>query len=544
MPLTSSPSASSAAFPACHVVSRATSSPWRVVVLAQALLTFGCAETMVQAPTDAAADAPTADAPASDAPPADVPMGVDVPRLDVPAGDVPPPPDVPVGDDVPRDVPVDTTLCAQRTEAPALALAADCSAQVQRVDAAALCVDPGVCPVTAHVALRCAMTGGYGPWIVPTRTGASVLYATNQGGFRNTLFTIPETGDPEPPRVAPFSAVGRLAVDTSGRRVLVESELPGVATHHERDGVWRRGPATVGGAQLIGTAAAFVDELNGYLAVYPTGGAPAFLATLRAGCWSSTPLPGMTQALPNVGIDANARPWVSWWLYGGPGTILRLLDPDGRTHDLRAAATGGLVGNAMPAMVTDGADGRRIWPALADYRPDGFHVYTRGVADTAWRDRVLAPNVAEGMSNCPAGGGPPGGDGCNGLTRCTEQTRGLSRALGLARTSDGTLWAAWATHDFEVDYSLASNGCGPGVVPPRCMCTRTETARRGGATVTLARVGDASVATTARFRIDQAGVVPELAMTGRGDHVLLVVWEPSRMGTSLRYLDVDTRSIR
>jgi hypothetical protein len=378
-----------------------------------------------------------------------------------------------------------------------------------------------------------------------------VLYATNQGGFRNTLFAIPETGAPEPPRLAPFAAVGRLAVDTSGRRVLVESELPGVATVHERDGVWRRGLATPPGtAQSIGTAAAFVDELNGYLAVYATGGGGASLATLRAGCWSSRALPGMTQAFPNVGIDANARPWVSWWLYEGGRTVLRLLDPDGRTHDLRSTESGGIIGNAMPVMVTDGADARRSWPALADYRADGFHVYTRGVADTAWRDRVAVAPPAEGTTNCPASGSPPGGDPCGGLTRCTEQTRGLSRAFGLARTGDGTLWAAWATHDYEIDYTLSGGGTGcmggamPGIVPPRCMCNRTEAARRGGATVTLARVGDASVATTARFRIPEAGVVPELAMTGRGDHVLLVVWEPSRTGTSLRYLDVDTRSIR
>jgi hypothetical protein len=531
----------------CHAVPPTAAPPWRAALLAQALLAAACSSTTDQTPpadgaVDAAPDAPSADAPSSDAPPADVPPA-DAPSVDVPPADVPPA-DVPIG----QDVPVDATLCGPRTDAAPFAPAADCSATAQAINAAMLCVDAAVCPVTANVALRCAMTGGYGPWVVATRTGATVLYATNQGGFRNTLFTIPETGAPEAPRLGPSNAVGRLAVDTSGRPVLIENENPGVATVHERDGVWRRAQASSSGADLlIATSGAFVDENNGYLAVYNVSGS-ASLATLRAGCWSSRPLPGMTQAFPNVAIDLNARPWAAWWLYEGGGSVLRLLDPDGRTHDLRAPEAGGIVGNAMPAMTADGANGRTTWPALADYRPNGLHVYTRGVADTAWRDRVLVAPPMEGASNCPpAMGGPPGGDACGGLTRCTEQTRGLSRAVGLARTGDGTLWAAWATHDYEVDYALSNGGCmmgGGGIVPPRCTCTRSETARRGGATVTLARVGDATVATTARFRVNAAGIVPELALAARGDALHLVVWEPSTSGTTLRYLAVDTRSIR
>jgi hypothetical protein len=38
--------------------------------------------------------------------------------------------------------------------------------------------------------------------------------------------------------------------------------------------------------------------------------------------------------------------------------------------------------------------------------------------------------------------------------------------------------------------------------------------------------------------------VPELALAARGDALHLVVWEPSTSGTTLRYLAVDTRSIR
>ncbi len=476
-------------------------------------------------------------------PPAATDASIDVEVLDRSGPDVVPPD----GDAAPTlDAPAPPG-CAPGTAVAAFERASDCSATAQPLDPAALCGASTGCPVAAHVLLRCSTTGGEGPWVVATHTGALVHLAANVGHFRNVLFTLPTSGAPEAPRLAPSRGAGRVAVDTAGRPIFLESEETNVATLHERDGVWRRSAAASGKAVLLATAGAFADEDNGYLVANEVNGR-SLLITRRAGCWSTQRLPGQVQARPAVAIDRDARPWAAWWLAEGGRPILRLLAPDGRTHDVGTAPDEFIVGHRMPSLVADQSDGRSVWPALADIRADGLHVYTRGAAEAAWRDRLLVAHAARPGGDCPATDPPPAGDRCAGLTRCTEQVRSVVPQVGLARTGDGTLWAVWATHDYDVDYDLSGGGgpgCGgSGREPPYCACTRTERARRGGSTLSLARVTDGAITTVSRVRVAVPRDLVDLSVAARGDVVHLVVRELVTTETTLHYFAVDTRALR
>lgn len=523
-----------------------------VPTLGAALVIVGCGGNTVtagDAGPDTTADGATDTGVAHDRPQPDV---ADAPALDAPAGDGPAL-DGPAGD-VPNDAaredlgtPLDGGRCDPEGPADGLVTDPACRAEMAT---APTCEGAGPCPITAYATLGCSVSGGYGPWVVPTgaEDGVSVLYSTNAGEFRARVF---ELGGGRPPRAlkmaAATSAPPLMVGDGAGGRVLVVGELPGVATRRETPEGWRQQPVAggVGSVLLLPTAASFVSPGRGHVAFFDLDLHAPYVASLRDGCWSLQRLAGTAQTDIALDLDAAGRPHTAWWTYRDGSPVLQVATPDGTVQD---AATGSaqetLRARELPRLIASLPDTATRGPLVAWQRAGGVYAARRSVGGAwqSWR-LVDSPETAP-EGDCPPAEPLGPGAACS-AERCTQRARGDAGFYGLTATADGTLWAVWGRRDLTERYTLTTR-CLPGPMG-RCTCARELQSASGTLTLHVARVDPARttpVAAAMRIALPLDGPAPTtFGLAARGRHLLVVAPAAATAGIALRYLDIDTASL-
>src|SRR6185436_19700930 len=105
------------------------------------------------------------------------------------------------------------------------------------------------CPVTTQFQLGCK-GGGYGPWVVPTGSGGTVMFVTNQGSFVTRLFTLVPGGERVDDVPGLTSAANTLAVDGDGNPTIFAGEMPGIWRVRKTPAGWKREVALETGGTL------------------------------------------------------------------------------------------------------------------------------------------------------------------------------------------------------------------------------------------------------------------------------------------------------
>ena len=442
-----------------------------------------------------------------------------------------------------------------------------CAATPMTVNAASLCAGAATCPVGAVHALTCT-GGGYGPWVVPTGPGGSVMFVTNTGRFVTRLFTMVPGATAEVNDVPGLtSATNALAADGDGNPTIFGGEMPGAWRVRKTPQGWGREHAVeVGSGLAMVTDGVAVDANQAFIAYYNLDDGAPRLAIRDGACWRSTLLSGAHTAFMSLDLDSMNRPWTAWFTsVANGGVAVDLAGPDGphRVWTSPSAAAGGLMLRDRPVVLARGLTGVAAYPALAIQRPDAVHVLVPegapGAAPT-WTDRVVPSSaLVAPVSDCPVQAAPFL-NGCGGRTSCQSSIKGVIGGFGAARTTAGRTYAAWLASDGASTYSLSppitsgplcagidqiSDGGSHPMVPPTCMCAATVTASHGTATIVLSRIDTAVPTEALHVNFDTGGELRAgtLALAARGNTLLIVASVGRGTNTELRYLEVDTTSL-
>jgi hypothetical protein len=429
---------------------------------------------------------------------------------------------------------------------------------------AAPCASAAACPVGAMFSLTCA-GDGYGPWLVPSGPGATVMFVTNTNGFHTRLFTLGVDGPARVDDVLSLtSASNALAVDADGNPIIYAGEMPGVWRVRKTALGWQREEALGVSNNALALVTGGVSRgAKDFVAYYGLDDYAPRLLTHDGDCWHSTLLPGTRLTDMAVDVDAQDRPWVAW--YGGEnGNIpfVELWGPDGGHRIWNGASPQVPNVHDRPVVLAGGLSGTAAYPAVAMQQDDGIHVFVPDEAMPQWTDHPQ-PNTAltQRTGGCPAqtfsGCEPVVGSAGNATASCVEMTKGTLAGVGLARTASGRTYVAWLEADGQTTYSVsglepAPSACpvgvdgppGAGVAPPACPCiTLAPVSSSGTVSVVIARVDVASP--PLRVQLDAGGEARygDIEMAARGNTLLVVAAPRAGTDTAMRYLEVDTTKL-
>src|SRR5262249_32360650 len=146
--------------------------------------------------------------------------------------------------------------------------------------------------------------GGYGPWIVPTAGGGTVMFVTNTGNFVTRLFTMAAGAARVDDVPGLTAATNALAVDTDGNPVIFAGEMPGIWRVRKTAAGWKREVALeTGGPLALVTDGRARDATKAAVAFWALSGDETVprLALRDGSCWHAEALPGSRQTY--MGMD-------------------------------------------------------------------------------------------------------------------------------------------------------------------------------------------------------------------------------------------------
>ena len=461
--------------------------------------------------------------------------------------------------------------CADWSNVDPPTLSTDCAVTVRQIDPTFTCTGAS-CAIVKALDLTCASLP-QGPWLSATMQGAVVMTRASgkSSSFNltrlmtveeadNRVQDVPALADPslDASAASAFLADSVLVSSSSGTRWLFVGDTDDITVVRGTDNGWTRMivPSPLGPSQntalletLRVTDVCMVDDNLGFLTYSQAVGLPptVHLATWDGSCWSDQTIGTAWLSPIHVTADSARRPWVAWV---ENSRALNLRSPSGDVQNLLAEDAG-----VAPAwdgtndielrLLSGGLDGTWPMPAVAGAFTDGIRVLTNSsTSDAAWHSTLL-PASAPGATitgDCPPEGPSSAARICSTKTSCAQQLSGISSGFDLARTQSGVTFVAWVEYSSEGNYSLSYYEQGGEM--PMDYCFKHETSGEGTANLVVARLAESGTVTS-RFRFDMGGAVASLsrkvAMTARGDTLLVAAYLSGDLSPTLTYLEIDSR---